>query len=82
LCQDLLTSTSLSHTSRLEGRNILVEHCSLHGHCFNLELMDRSDVGSILDALVFQTFFAVLLSPVLDGFDQLIRLYCTVLAVN
>ena len=27
-------------------------------------------------------FFAVLLSPVLDGFDQLIKLYCTVLAVN
>ena len=27
-------------------------------------------------------FFAVLRSPVPDGFDQLIKLYCTVLAVN
>ena len=34
-------------------------------------------------ALYFIYFFAVLLSPVLDGFDQLIKLYCNVLfAVN
>jgi len=45
-------------------------------------------VGSVPASVILLTrishhsFFAVLLSPVLDGFDQLIKLYCTVLAVN
>ena len=40
--------------------------------------------GGIADYQLVESysFCAVLLSPVLDGFDQLIKLYCTVLAVN
>ena len=36
----------------------------------------------VLNPMCVAIFFAVLLSPVLDGFDQLIKLCCTVLAVN
>ena len=37
---------------------------------------------SLLDECAVYDLFAVLLSPVLDGFDQFIKLYCTALAVN
>ena len=43
-----------------------------------LRLLGIEKVSTIIAGV----FFAVLLSPVLDGFDQPIKLYCTVLMLS
>ena len=72
----------------MANRGLTVTTLGYFDNATDAKLNYKSETsGSAIDvvnwmALYFLIFFAVLYSPVLGWFDQLIKLYCTVLAVN